>query len=256
MGAVISAGVTLESSERCVQIAYEYAAVFAGVGIHPEDMTGPLSNEDLDRVRKLAADPRVVVMSEVGLDHTPPEPFRTAPGPTWQPSTGPEWWRMQEEAFRAQVGIAREHGLAVVFHNRVATEDTLRVLSDERVGQLGGAAHYFQGDWAYAKSLLDLGLHISFAKPLLRSPQLQQVARRAPFDRIVLETDSFPQTYKADRAKWTEPGDIPLIASTLAGLRKVAAEEVRERTTENALQMMGRRGAPLRACLSAYPTSA
>lgn len=249
VGAIIAAGVTVASSERCVRIAHEHAAVFAGVGVHPEDMTGELTSDDLDRLRRLAADQRVVVMSETGLDHTPPESFRPAPGTDWKPSTGPEWHEIQERAFRAQVTIAREQGLAVVFHNRLATEDTLRVLKEERVVETGGAAHYFQGGWEYAKALLDLGLHISLAKPLLRSPELQETVRKAPLDRIVLETDSYPQPYKPVRAKWTEPRDAPLIAAKVAELHRVAVEEVRESTTRNALRLMGRRGVPVSAAV-------
>jgi TatD DNase family protein len=247
VGAVIAAGVTVESSERCVKIAHESASVFAGVGVHPEDMARPLAGDDLDRLRTLAADRRVVVVSEIGLDHTPPESFRPAPESAWRPSTGPEWWPVQEDAFRAQIGIAREQVLAVVFHNRQATADTLRVLREEQAGELGGAAHYFQGDWEYAKALLDMGLHISLAKPLLRQRELQDVARRVPLDSVVLETDAFPQPYKGERSKWTEPRDIPLIAAKLAELRGVSVEEVRERTTENALRTLGRRGDVVRA---------
>ena len=250
VGAIISAGVTVQSSERCVKIASDHGAVFAGVGVHAEDMTGELANEDLDRLRALAASPKVVAMSEAGLDHTPPEQFLPAPGSSWRPSTGPEWHEVQERAFRAQIGIAREQGLAVVFHNRRATEDTLRVLKEERVSELGGAAHYFQGDWEYAKALLDLGIYVSLAKPLLRQRQLQEVVRRIPLDRVVLETDAYPQPFKGDRSKWTEPKDIPLVAAKLAELHGVSVVEVREQTTANALTMMGKRGEPVRVALS------
>jgi TatD DNase family protein len=247
VGAIIAAGVTLASSARCVQLARQYETVFAGAGVHPEDMTGALTPGDLDQLRRIAADPRVVVMSEIGLDHTPPERFRPTPGSAWQPSTGPEWHPIQEAAFRAQIGIAREQGLTVVFHNRLATKDTLRVLKEEHIGELGGAAHYFQGDWAYAKALLDLGVCISLAKPLLRNPELQEVARKLPLDSIVLETDASPQPYKGDRSKWTEPRDIPVIAAKLAELRRTTIDEVCDQTTANALRVMGKRGEPVRA---------
>jgi TatD DNase family protein len=243
VGALITAGVTLESSARCVQVAAEYPDVFAGVGVHPEDMTAELSNRDLDALRRLAASPRVVVMSEIGLDHTPPERLHPAPGSDWRPSTGPEWRAAQEHAFRAQIGVARELGLAVVFHNREATADTLRVLREERAGDLGGAAHYFQGGWEYAKSVIDLGLMVSLAKPLLRSPELQDVARRLPMESIVLETDSYPQPFKRDRSKWTEPKDLADVADKLAELRGMDVEVVKAQTTANALRMLGERGA-------------
>ncbi|MCG3777203.1 MAG: putative metal-dependent hydrolase YcfH [Nitrospira sp.] len=250
VGAIVAAGVTVASSERCVKIAREHAAVFAGVGVHPEDMTGELTLDDLDNLRRLAAEGHVVVMSEIGLDHTPPESFRPAPGSDWKPSTGPEWHDIQERAFRAQIAIAREQRLAVVFHNRQATRETLRVLKEERIRDTGGAAHYFQGDWDYARALLDLGLYISVAKPLLYSRDFQETVRNVPLEWIVLETDAFPQSYKPDRAKWTEPKDIRLIAVKLAELHGITVEVVRESTTRNALRLLGQRGEPVRAVLA------
>ncbi|MSQ08044.1 MAG: TatD family deoxyribonuclease [Dehalococcoidia bacterium] len=250
VGAIITAGVTVASSERCVKIAHEHPSVFAGVGVHPEDMTGELTPGDVGNLSRLAADPRVVVMSETGLDHTPPESFRPAPGSDWKPSTGPEWHEIQERAFRAQIAIGREQGLAVVFHNRLATEDTLHILKEERIRDTGGAAHYFQGDWDYARALLDLGLYISVAKPLLHSRDFQETVRNVPLEWIVLETDAFPQSYKPDRAKWTEPKDIRLIAVKLAELHGITVEDVRESTTRNALRLLGQRGEPVRAVLA------
>ncbi len=230
VGAIVTAGVTVESSARCLELAQSDPRIFAGTGVHPSDLTGELTQDDLDALDKLATSARVVVMSEIGLDYLPSSPCR----------------KMQQRALRAQIDIARERGLAIVFHVREAQEDTLRVLAEERAGELGGAAHYFQGDVPYARAVLDMGFHISLAKPLLRLPELQEVARWTPIDRIVLETDSYPQPFKKKREKWTEPRDVPLVAAKLAELKGLDAEEVERVTTRNALAMMGERAAPLR----------
>jgi len=231
VGTVFAAGTTVASSRRCVELAGQFPEVYAGVGVHPMDLAGELLSEDLDILSTLAEDVRVVVMSETGLDR--------AKG---APDAG-----IQERAFRAQIALAREHRLPVVFHDRGATEDVLRVLADERAGDAGGAAHYFQGDPDLAERYLDLGFYISFAKPLLRLPDLQDAARTVPIDRIVLETDSFPQPFKRRREKWTEPRDVPLVAAKLAELRDITVTEVEERTTENVLRMLGARASRVSA---------
>ena len=215
---VIAAGTTIEDSLKAIQLAEPYPNIFAGVGIHPSDLEAPISPEDIAALDTLASHERVIVMSEIGIDHMP-----NGPDHDWQ-----------EEAFAAQIEIAKRHNLPVVFHVREHLDDlsrfearssALSILAEHDAGQLGGAAHYFQGDYEYAQKVLDLGLKISFAKPLLRSHELQDVAKRIPLDSIVLETDAYPQPFKKNRAKWTEPKDVRLVAECLAEIRGVAVED-------------------------------
>jgi TatD DNase family protein len=248
VGAIIAAGVTVEDSRLCVELTERHPPIFAGVGVHPTDLSGPLSKADLDALDEMAEHPQVVVMSEVGIDHQSHVLERSVLG-------GLKWVDIQEEAFRQQIEIARLHGLPVVFHVREPEDDpgaqsawpvALRVLLETSAGELGGAAHYFQGDAKTARQVLDAGFMVSLARPLLRLKWLQEVAAWAPIDRIVLETDSYPQPFKKDRAKWTEPRHVLAVADALAEIRGTSAEEVARRTTENALSMLGSGGDQVR----------
>ena len=220
---IIAAGTTIEDSERAIALAESYHNVYAGVGIHPSDLAAPITDDDIAALERMATHERVIVMSEIGIDHMP-----NSPDHNWQ-----------VEAFSAQIEIARRHNLPVVFHVRESLDDltqfearkvALAILYDHDAGQLGGAAHYFQGDYDYARQVLDIGFKISFAKPLLRSKELQDVARRVPIDSIVLETDAYPQPFKKNRAKWTEPKDVRLVAECLAEIRGIALETFRNRS--------------------------
>ena len=233
---IITAGTTIEDSRHALTMAHKYAAVFAGVGVHPADLQAPLSSNDLDDLNEMAADDQCVVMSEIGIDHMP-----NSPDHTWQ-----------EDAFAAQIEIAKQHKLSIVFHVRERGDDlsrnearrsALSILKEQNAAdESGGAAHYFQGDWEYAKEVLDAGFYISLAKPLLRMPELQDVARKAPIERIVLETDSYPQPFKKNRAKWTEPKDARLVAECLAQIRGVTLDKICRQTSENATRMLGAHG--------------
>ena len=161
--AVVIAGTTVESSRECAGLADADSRVFAGVGVHPTDIDRELTGGDLEELERMASSEQVVVMSEVGLDYLPTSPDH----------------EMQKSNLRAQLDIARRHGLPVVFHVRESAADAVQLLADEKAGELGGAAHYFQGDRNYARQVLDLGFHISLAKPLLRLPELQDVAKMA-----------------------------------------------------------------------------
>ena len=226
VGLVVTAGTTVASSERAVELTALYPDLFAGVGVHPMDLDGPLDDVAQERLRGLAASSdKVVVVSEIGLDFMDGMPDRAD----------------QYQAFRAQVGIARELGLPIVFHSREAHDETLRVLREERAWEVGGAMHYFQADGDTARRALDLGFYVSLAKPLLRLPELQTVAASLPLEGIVLETDAAPQPFKAKRSAWTEPRHVRDVATKLAELQETTPEHVERTTTANLLTMLGNR---------------
>ena len=226
VGAIITAGTTLETTRRAVHLASKHPMLFASAGLHPTDLAGPVQGHSESTLAELAGSDRVVAISEIGLDFQDTSPDRA----------------LQFQAFRRQIGIARELGLPIVFHSREASRDALRVLREERGFEVGGAMHYFQGDQRTAREAIDLGFCISLARPLLRLPRLQSVVAEIPMDWIVLESDAYPQPFKKDRRRWTEPRHVAEVAGALAKLKGMSVEEVAEATTSNALSMLGGRG--------------
>ena len=222
--AVISAGTTLESSERTIALSAEYPGFFAGVGIHPMDIREPFTDDTYERLKRMAlSTEKTLVISEIGLDFMEGAPDRA----------------IQYPAFREQIGLARELGLPVVFHSREAHDESFRALREERAYEVGGIMHYFQGDYETAQRVIDLGFYVSLARPLLRLPYLQAAAVKIPLDNIVLETDAAPQPFKAKRENWTEPRHVAVVAATLAELKGIEVEEVEEVTTRNMRRVLG-----------------
>ncbi len=221
---IISAGTTVDSSQTCVTLASQHPGVFAGVGIHPMDIQAPFDEAMYQRLKELATSTdKVIVISEIGLDFMDGTPSR----------------ELQYHAFREQIRLARDLGLPIVFHSRDAHNETLRVLQEERAYEVGAIMHYFQGDEDTARRCIDLDFHISLARPLLRLPHLQEVAAKLPLERIVLETDSFPQPFKKKRDRWTEPRHIREVSQKLAELKGLTMEEVAKVTTGNLLRILG-----------------
>ena len=245
VGAILTAGTTVADSREAIELAKRQTRVFAGIGIHPTEITNPISEDQLSQLEGLATAPQVVVMSEIGIDHQ-----GTSPDKDWQ-----------EESFYAQIKIAREHKLPLIFHIREQDDDydahsardaALSILKETGAGDIGGSAHYFQGRWSFAEKLLDLGFNISFAKTLTRITDLEETAKKTPTSRLLLETDAYPQTFKKNRAKWTEPRDISLVSEKLAALRNVTTEYVCRTTTENTLAMLGARGSSIKKLLTQH----
>ncbi len=226
VGFVISAGTTLASSRRSVELSARFPGLFSGVGVHPMDISEPFDDETLSGLRSLAASTeKVLVVSEIGLDFMEGAPDRA----------------LQYPAFREQIRLARELGLPVVFHSRESHAEVFRVLREERAYEVGGAMHYFQADEATAMEAIDLGFYISLARPLRRLPHLQEVAARLPLDSIVLETDAAPQPFKAKRENWTEPRHLRPVAEMLAQLQGKSVEEVEQVVAGNMERLLGSR---------------
>mgnify|MGYP001458805154 FL=1 len=157
------------------------------------------------------------MISEIGLDYQDFSPNK----------------KVQIRVFEEQIQIAIDNDLPIVFHTRFSMEDSYNILENFKDNMHGGAVHYFDGNYEEAKKMINLGFKISFAKTLLRNNYLKEVAKKLSIDDIVIETDSYPQYFKKNRERWTEPKDVVLVANELASIKNLSVELVGERTKEN-----------------------
>ncbi|MFL5800632.1 MAG: TatD family hydrolase [Roseiflexaceae bacterium] len=215
---MIEIGYDLASSRAATRLAEQQPQIFAVVGIQPH-YAAAADASWIEEVRQMAAHPRAVAIGEIGLDYY----HDRAPHD------------LQERLFREQLALARELGKPVVIHSRDAHADTVRILHDAAHGQ-PGIMHSFSGDWAYAEACLELGFMLSFSGPLTfaKAAELHDVARRAPLDRILTETDSPYLAPHPLRGKRNEPANVRLIAERLAALRGMALAELAEAVWRNA----------------------
>ena len=96
--------------------------------------------------------------------------------------------------------------------------------------------HCYSGDWARAELFLELGGYLSFTGIITfpKSEMMQDVVRRAPADRIMVETDApflAPEPY---RGKRNEPTYVQHVVAKVAELRGLNVSEQEEITTSNA----------------------
>ena len=196
----------------------------ATIGVHAHDCAR-VPEEDWRAMEALARDPRVVGVGETGLDFH----YDHSPRP------------VQEASFRRSIAAAKAAGKPVVVHVREADDACARVLEGEGVPQAGGVIHCFTGDWPRARAYLDLGLYLSVAGVVTfkAAGDLREAVRKAPRDRLLIETDCpflAPVPY---RGKRNEPAYVAKTAEKVAELWGVSVEEVGEITTENARTFFG-----------------
>ncbi len=177
---LVEVGCDVPSSEVAIAIAERHPEVIACVAIHPNDAarTGSDLPAELDRLSALVgSSDRVRGVGETGLDY-----YRT---------TDDEGRRRQRHSFAAHLALAREHGLAVVIHDRDAHADVLAVLDAEGVPERF-MMHCFSGDADFARQCLDRGAWLSFPGTVTFKPNLalREAFDLTPDDRLLVETDA------------------------------------------------------------------
>lgn len=217
VGHLLCVAVNLEDFPRVLALAEQHAHIFASVGVHPNELDG--REPEAAELVELAAHPRVVAIGETGLDY-----FRSQGDLEWQ-----------RDRFRRHIDAARQCGKPLIIHSRDAPEDTIRLMREEDAGQAGGVMHCFAEDWTMAEQALDIGFYISFSGIVTfkNAKDIQEVARRAPLDRILVETDSPYLAPVPYRGKTNEPAYVRHTAEQVAALRGISYEEVAAATTEN-----------------------
>lgn len=229
VAAMVNVGTDLASSHRAVALAGQYKQIYAAVGMHPHDAK-ELDGAALAEFRKLAHQPKVVAVGEIGLDFYRDRSPRD----------------VQLRAFRAQLAWAGKMGKPVVIHDREAHDETMEILTawarglqvSPLSGRLG-VLHTFSGDLAMAERAIGLGFYISISGPVTykNAHRLAQVVQALPLDRILVETDCPFLTPRPHRGKRNEPAYVRLVAEKIAALRGILFDDLAKATTANAQRL-------------------
>ncbi len=223
---VVGVGGDLAPARAAVDLAKRMPErVGAAVGVHPHDAKS-LDEAAHDELARLAAAPEVVAVGEIGLDyhydHSPRD--------------------VQKAVFARLIHLARAVKKPIVVHTREAAEDTIAILAAEGAREVGGVIHCFSEDKPFAERALDLGFDVSFSGIVTfkSATAIQEVAKWAPLDRILVETDSPYLAPVPLRGKPCEPAYVVHTARRVAELRGIAFEALAEATTQNAARLFRR----------------
>lgn len=213
--------VTLEKFPEVLAVAEAHDHIYASVGVHPDYEDIPsFSANDLVR---LGNHPKVIAIGETGLDY-----FRL---------TGDLEW--QRERFRTHIRAAIQSGKPLIIHTRSAADDTLKVMREERAGDIGGVMHCFTESLEVAEAAMEMGFYISFSGIVTfkNAVALKEVAQKIPLERMLIETDSPYLAPVPYRGKTNQPAFVKHVAEEIARLRGIPFEEVAEATTSNFFEL-------------------
>ena len=223
---IINVGTRNIENQNCIQLAQKFNAVFATVGIHPNDSDE--WQEDLVSMKKWVANKienKIVGIGECGMDRHYPDHNTSR----------------QRDAFKAQIELALEHDLALVIHSRDAYDETLTILEEYKNNITRAVMHCFSYDQAFAETatswnfMLGIGGTVTYPK----NNELRSVVQLADIKNIVLETDAPFLPTQTMRGKQNHPQYIATIAHYIATLRNESFEYIAQETTRNAIQLFG-----------------
>ncbi|CAB3757846.1 TatD family hydrolase [Paraburkholderia solisilvae] len=219
--------VDLETLPSVLEIAEQHDNIYASVGVHPdhEDAREPTVAELVD----LAAHPKVIAIGETGLDYYRLEGRSIA---------DMEW---QRERFRTHIRAAHATNKPLIIHTRASADDTLRIMAEERASEPGGVMHCFTEAWPVAEQALAQNFYISLSGIVTfkSAVDVQDVARRVPLERLLIETDSPYLAPVPYRGKPNEPAYVSFVGRFIAQQREMPDTELAAATTRNFFRLFG-----------------
>jgi TatD DNase family protein len=242
---MILIGTDYKTSKAALNMANKYErGIYAAVGLHPihlfstqaqgEDYNFNSRQEDFNPefYEKLLAFEKVVAMGEIGLDYYHIN----------KSADIAQVKNKQQEVFLEQLVLARKNNLPVIIHCRNAHDDTLKVIGEFRKEykdllpkeQPWGVMHCFSGDEDLAWRYFGLGLMISFTGLITFSKQWDDLIRKMPPDKFMIETDCPYMTPEPYRGQRNEPLFVKLVAKRIAEIKNLTTERIAELSANNA----------------------
>lgn len=246
---MILVGSEIKTSARGLNFANKYQrGVYAAVGLHPIHLQeGPVDSQeednsysftprfeefDYDSYEKMAKFEKVVAIGEIGLDYYHLDPTKDLVAAK----------KKQQEVFAQQLLLARSLDLPAIIHCRQAHDDLLSILEEFKKeyghiipsGEPWGVVHCFSGDEDLAWKYFRLGLLISFTGLITFSQQWDDLIRKIPLEKVMIETDSPYMAPEPHRGERNEPILVQHVAQHIAKIKNLKLDKVAEVTTRTA----------------------
>lgn len=193
------------------------------MGLHPTHVKENFK-EELAHVTQQFDERDFIAVGEIGIDLY------------WDKST----LGMQQEAFRAQIQLAKSKNLPIVIHCRDAFDEVFEILESEKDESLYGIFHCFTGTQEQAQQAIGYNMKLGIGGVVtFKNGGLDKYLANIPLKHIVLETDAPYLAPTPYRGKRNESSYLITIAEKLADIYNLTVAEIAEVTTENSKDVFG-----------------
>jgi len=223
VGLITNVGSTVKTWDNIIDLTRKYPFIYGTIGIHPS-ITDELTEKNLERLRTYLNHEKVVAVGEIGLDYY------------WDK----EHQELQKGMFVKQLNVAREYGLPVVIHSREAAADTFEIVK-EHGKDVVCMLHCFSYSAQQASEYVKRGHYIGVCGVVTfaNGKKLKEVVREIPLSSILLETDAPYLSPEPNRGKRNDSSSLIYVATEIAKIKGIEAEEVIKQTYENGKRFFG-----------------
>ncbi len=224
IGTIVNATASRKTIIESLKLTEKYPFIYSTVGVHPSD-SAEMDEEELNWIRSLCSNEKVLAVGEIGLDYHYDEPSK----------------EIQKKWFEAQLDMARCEKLPVIIHSRDAAKDTLDIMKAMKAEEIGGDIHCFSYSVEMAREYLNMGFFIGVGGVITfkNGKKLREVVEYAPIEQIVIETDSPYLSPEPYRGKRNSSLNLPFVVERIAEIKGLSGEKVIEITEANAKRLYG-----------------
>lgn len=213
---MIVVGTDEESSRVAAKYARNHIEAYASLGLHPHDATVGLEGVESLRDILQKNTTKIVAIGEIGLDYF----YDNSPR------------EKQIEMLHAQITLAQEYKLPIIFHVREAFSDFWPIF-DQYKG-LRGVLHSFTDNESNIEAAVQRGLYIGVNGISTFAKDKQPMYKLIPLSHLLLETDAPYLTPVPLRGNVNEPAFVTHVAQHIANLQSINLEELSRATEQNA----------------------
>ncbi len=197
--------------------------VFLMMGLHPTHVKENYK-EELAHVTQMLNQHKFYAVGEIGIDLY------------WDKTT----LGIQQDAFRQQIKLAKQHQLPIVIHCREAFDAIFEILEEEKAHDLYGIFHCFTGNLEQAHQAISYNMKLGIGGvATFKNGKIDQFLNQIELKHIVLETDSPYLAPKPYRGKRNESSYIIKVVEKLSEIYQVSEQKIAEITTENSKAIFG-----------------
>ncbi len=197
--------------------------VFLMTGLHPTHVKDNYK-EELDHVVDMLDKHKFYAIGEIGIDLY------------WDKST----LSIQQDAFRQQIQLAKQHELPIVIHCRDAFDEVFQILEEEKADNLYGIFHCFTGNLDQAKQAISYNMKLGIGGvATFKNGKIDQFLNQIDLKHIVLETDAPYLAPTPYRGKRNESSYVIRVLEKLSDIYQISEEKIAEITTENSKDVFG-----------------
>ncbi len=212
---IVAVAMNLDSCRKNLTLADRFPnIVFPAIGYHPWSIRSEEVEDTIGFIRDNLH--HCIALGEVGLD------YKVKVGK-----------KLQKTVFSQLLNLAVEHNKPVIIHSRFSYQSTYEMAAEAGIKK--AVFHWYSGPVDILDKIISNGFYVSATPALAYSPYHQAAMKRAPLERILVETDA-PVQY-GDR--FSEPADLHETLLHLSRIKKIPENKLAGIVTENAKNFFG-----------------